>query len=415
MSDPRHPPDRTSPASPARTSADPERPVAARRPAHDPSREAVPRVPGAAPERGRGATFNPANRFRRETREAVDDGWLPACSDEGAGDDLPARRKTTVTIHPSRTILTRNDSPDVGFNQSVNPYQGCEHGCIYCFARPSHAYHDLSPGIDFETRLFAKADAPELLRTALAKPGYRCETIALGINTDGYQPIEREWKITRRCLEVLHACDHPVTIVTKSALIERDLDLLAPMAAKGLAKVFVTITTLDREIARRLEPRAAAPQRRLETLRALSDAGVPAGVMVAPVIPQLTDKDLEAILEAASAHGAREAGYVILRLPHEVAPLFRDWLDAHYPLRAAHVMSIVRDMRGGRDYDASFATRMRGSGAYASLLENRFRIACRRYGYQDRDRNLVTGLFHPPAMPDNGAPAPEPRQRDLFG
>ncbi len=371
------------------------------------------------PEKGRGATFNPANRFRSEAREAVDDGWQGSTAEPdvgtvatGDGPQLPSRRKTTVTFHPSRTIITRNDSPDVGFTQSVNPYQGCEHGCIYCFARPSHAYHDLSPGIDFETRLFAKGDAPDLLRRELSNPRYRCESITLGINTDGYQPIEREWKLTRRCLEILHACDHPVSIVTKSALIERDLDLLAPMAAKHLAEVFLTVTTLDRDIARRLEPRAAAPQRRLETMQALSSAGVPVGVMIAPVIPQLTDKDLEAILEASSMHGARHAGYVLLRLPREVAPLFRDWLEAHYPLRAAHVMSLVRQMRGGKDYDATWGSRMRGTGQFADLIAARFSNACRRYGFSARGRTLDTSLFHAPSAAGAGVGAPS--QAELF-
>lgn len=388
-----------------------------------PPGEVIPRAPGAAPEKGRGATFNPANRFRRESREAVDDGWgAPQGEDSGVPDQAgadPPRRKTTVTIHPSRTIITRNSSPDVGFTQSVNPYQGCEHGCIYCFARPSHAYHDLSPGIDFETKLLAKAKAPELLRAELGKPGYRCESITLGINTDGYQPIERDWKLTRKCLEILHECDHPVSIVTKSALIERDLDLLAPMAAKGLAEVFLTITTLDRDIARKLEPRAAAPQRRLETLDALSRAGVPVGVMIAPVIPQLTDKDLEAILEASAAHGARQAGYVMLRLPHEVAPLFRDWLDAHYPLRAAHIMSLVQQMRGGKDYDSQWGTRMRGTGEFADLIARRFRIASRRFGFDRRHRELDVTRFRPPGRANVGgaevADGTPQRQGDLFG
>ena len=380
--------------------------------------QAIPRAPGAAPEKGRGATFNPANRFRREVREAVDDGWAEPPDDDsgvaGRVDADPPRRKTTVAIHPSRTIITRNNSPDVGFTQSVNPYQGCEHGCIYCFARPSHAYHDLSPGIDFETRLFAKANAPELLRAELGKPGYRCESITLGINTDGYQPIERDWKLTRKCLEILHACDHPVSIVTKSALIERDLDLLAPMAAKGLAEVFLSITTLDKDIARKLEPRAAAPQRRLETLSTLSNAGVPVGVLIAPVIPQLTDKDLEAILEAAAAHGARQAGYVMLRLPLEVAPLFRDWLDAHYPLRAAHIMSLVQQMRGGKDYGAQWGIRMRGTGAFADLIARRFQIASRRFGLDRTHMALDTSRFIAPQRGVTNA-APRSSQGDLFG
>jgi DNA repair photolyase len=353
--------------------------------------EPIARSPGATPHKGRGATFNPGNRFRRDQREAYDDGW------SDVGEDAPQRPKTTVTLKLARSIISRNDSPDIPFTQSVNPYHGCEHGCIYCFARPSHAYHDLSPGIDFETKLFAKENAPELLRAELARPGYRCEGITLGINTDGWQPIEREQRITRRCLEVLHECDHPVSIVTKSALIERDLDLLGPMAAKNLAEVYLTITTLDREIARRLEPRAPAPQRRLATIAALADAGVPVGVMVAPVIPQLTDKDLESILEAAAAHGAKRAGYVLLRLPHEVSPLFRDWLDAHYPLRAAHIMSIVQQMRGGKDYQSAWGTRLRGTGEFADLVSKRFKLACRRLGLNGAHESLDTTRFRPPS------------------
>ena len=309
----------------------------------------TPRAPGAPPSRGRGATFNPANRYRDRAREAYDDGW-PTDADEAGQDAAP---RTTVTIQRARTIIARNDSPDIPFSQSINPYQGCEHGCIYCYARPTHAYLDLSPGVDFETRLFAKPNAPDLLRRELAKPGYRCDPIALGTNTDPYQPIERELRITRAILEVLAAHEHPFTIVTKSALVERDLDIIAPMAAKRMARVYLSITTLDRDLARRMEPRAAAPQRRLQALEALARAGVPVGVMVAPIIPQLNDRDLEAILEAAAAAGARSAGYVLVRLPLEVAPLFRDWLAAHYPERSQHVMSLIRQMRGGRDYDLS--------------------------------------------------------------
>ena len=255
-----------------------------------------------APIKGRGATFNPGNRFRRDTREAVDDGWTPPDSED---EDAPPPLKTTVTLQRSRTIIARNDSPDIPFTQSINPYQGCEHGCVYCYARPTHAYLDLSPGLDFETKLFAKPDAAKMLEAELAKPGYVCDAIAMGTNTDPYQPIEREWKITRQILEVLAACEHPVSIVTKSALVERDIDILAPMAAKNLARVYVSVTTLDRELARKLEPRAAAPQRRLAAIKALADAGIPVGVMTAPIIPQLTDKDMEAILEAAAANGAR--------------------------------------------------------------------------------------------------------------
>lgn len=356
----------------------------------DPNRE--------APRKGRGATFNPENRYRHDAREAYDDGW------SDADVEAPTLR-TTVTIQRARTILAHNDSPDVPFSQSINPYQGCEHGCIYCFARPTHAYLDLSPGLDFESRLFAKPDAAALLRNELARPGYRCDPIALGTNTDPYQPIEREWKVTRSILEVLAAHEHPFTIVTKSALVERDIDLIAPMAAKRMARVYLSITTLDRELARRMEPRAAAPVRRLQAIKTLHEAGIPVGVMVAPIIPQMNDRDLEAILEAAAANGARGAGWVMLRLPLEVAPLFRAWLEAHYPLRAAHVMSVVRQMRGGRNYQSTFGTRMRGSGEFAELIARRFEIACRRFGL-NRDRREHAGLdvtrFRPP-RPDGAA------------
>jgi DNA repair photolyase len=361
------------------------------------------RAPAAA-ERGRGATFNPGNRFRRDEREAYDDGWGQSAATEG-DDAAPAKLRTTVTIQRARTIIARNDSPDIPFTQSINPYQGCEHGCVYCYARPSHAYLDLSPGLDFETRLFAKPDAPALLRAELGKRGYVCDPIALGTNTDPYQPIEREWKVTRQVIEVLAEHEHPFTIVTKNALVERDIDLVAPMAAKNMARVYLSITSLDRDLARTLEPRASAPARRLQALRTLSDAGIPVGVMVAPVIPQLNDRDLEAILEAAAAHGATTAGWVMLRLPREVAPLFRAWLDEHHPLRAAHVMSLVQQLRGGRDYDAAFGTRMRGTGVYADLIEKRFALACKRLGL-NRDRGasasgvaqntLDTSRFRPP-------------------
>ena len=317
-----------------------------------------------------------------------------------------------MTVQRPRTIIARNDSPDVPFSQSINPYQGCEHGCIYCFARPTHAYLDLSPGIDFETRLFAKPDAAKLLREALAKRGYRCDPIALGTNTDPYQPIEREWKITRSILEVLAEHGHPFTIVTKSALVERDIDIIAPMAARRMARVYLSVTTLDRELARRMEPRAAAPGRRLQAMKVLSDAGIPVGVMVAPLIPQVNDRDLEAILEASARHGATSAGWVLIRLPLEVAPLFRAWLDAHYPLRAAHVMSLIRQMRGGRDYDPEFGSRMRGSGEFAAMLEKRFAIACRRLGLnRGRDQaGLDISRFHVPAPRHGSATV----QGDLF-
>ena len=362
--------------------------------------------------KGRGATFNPANRFRREQREAVDDGW--SAPSEPTEDDAPPPLKTIVRIQPARTIIARNDSPDIPFTQSINPYQGCEHGCIYCYARPSHAYLDLSPGLDFETRLFAKPNAAALLRAELARPGYRCEPIALGANTDPYQPIERDWRITRQVIEVLAACDHPLTITTKSALVERDLDLLAPMAARGLARVYISIGMLDRELARTLDPRAPTPQRRLQTVRALAAAGVPVGVIAAPMIPQLTDRYLEAILEAAAAAGARHAGWTMLRLPREVAPLFRAWLDAHHPLRAAHVMSLVQQIRGGRDNDPAFGSRMRGQGQFADLLAKRFALACRRLDLARASEPLDTTRFRPPARA-RAAPAATGGQLDLFG
>ena len=345
------------------------------------------------PPKGRGATFNPPNRFRRDEREAFDDGW----GGEPGEADPPPPPKTVVRIQQARTIIARNESPDIPFNQSINPYQGCEHGCIYCYARPSHAFLDLSPGIDFETKLFAKPNAADLLRAELAKPGYVCDPIALGSNTDPYQPIEREWKVTRSVIEVLAACDHPLTITTKGALITRDLDLLAAMAEKNLVRVFVSIAMLDRELARTLDPRAAAPHRRLEIVAALHDAGIPVGVNVAPIIPQLTDKDMESILEAAAAAGATHAGYTLLRLPREVAPLFRAWLDAHQPLRAAHVMSLVQDIRGGRDNDPRFGSRMRGQGVYADLIRKRFRLACARLGLNaEANAPLDTSRFRPP-------------------
>jgi DNA repair photolyase len=369
------------------------------------------------PLKGRGATFNPANRFRHESREAVDDGWTappePAAPD-GAPEPLPP--KTIVRVQPARTIIARNDSPDIPFTQSINPYQGCEHGCIYCYARPSHAYLDLSPGLDFETQLFAKPNAAELLRAELARPGYRCEPIALGTNTDPYQPIEREWKLTRSIIEVLAECAHPLTITTKGALIERDIDLIAPMAAKGLARVFISIAMLDKALARTLDPRAPAPQRRLALVEALAKAGIPVGVMVAPVIPQLTDRDLEAILDAAAAHGATSAGWIMLRLPREVAPLFRAWLDAHQPLRAAHVMSLVNQVRGGRDNDPRFGARMRGRGEFADLIARRFTLAARRLGLAGERGPLETSLFRPPSVAPRGVHhrSADDRQLDLF-
>jgi DNA repair photolyase len=343
----------------------------------------------------RGARSFLQGRFETAAREAFDDGWTP-------DEKEPTELEATVTVERARSILSTNDSPDVGFDRSINPYRGCEHGCIYCYARPSHAYLELSPGLDFETKLFAKTNAAQLLREALARPGYRPSPIALGANTDCYQPIERKYKITRQILEVLAACEHPVTIVTKSALIERDLDLLAPMGARGLVKVFVSVGTLERTLARKLEPRAASPQRRLDVIKKLNASGVPCGVMVAALIPALNDKTLEHVLEAAAAAGAKEAAYVVMRLPNELKDLFKEWLAAHYPQRAEHVISIVRQMRGGKDNDPRFGSRMTGVGNFAELIEKRFDIACRRLGLNGhgapRQRaELDCSRFRPPA------------------
>lgn len=341
--------------------------------------------------KGRGAAENPRGRFEREEREAVDDGW----SRESG--DMPAPR-TEVTLTRARSIISRNASPDIPFTQSINPYQGCEHGCIYCYARPSHAYLGLSPGLDFETKLFAKGNAAQLLRDELSRPAYRCEVVSIGANTDPYQPIERKFRITRGILEVLAECAHPFAIVTKSALVERDLDLLAPMARKGLVQVFVSIATLDHELMRTLEPRSTAPSRRLEVLRTLSEAGVPCGVLVAPIIPFLNDCDMEAVLERSAAQGAAIAGYQILRLPHELKDLFKDWLERHHPQKAARVMSQIRQMRGGRENDPRFSKRMSGEGIFAELQEQRFRLACARHALNQKGRNqLDTTRFRPPA------------------
>ena len=339
----------------------------------------------------RGARSFVQGRFESVAREAFDDGWTPEEPDQ-------RELKTSVAIERARSIISHNDSPDVGFSQSINPYRGCEHGCVYCYARPSHAYLELSPGLDFETKLFAKTNAAEVLRETLAKPGYRPSPIALGANTDCYQPIERKYRITRQILEVLAGCEHPVTIVTKSALVERDLDILAPMARKNLVKVFVSIGTLDRELARKLEPRAASPQRRLAVLKKLGENKIPCGVMVAALIPALNDRTLEQVLEAAAAAGASAAAYVIMRLPHELKTLFKEWLAEHYPQRAEHVMSVVRQMRGGRENDPNFGSRMSGTGNYAELMEKRFDIACRRFGINRKETpDLDCSRFRPPS------------------
>lgn len=340
--------------------------------------------------KGRGAASNTDGRFEPYRHEAIDDGW----------DSLDAAVppiKTEVGVDSARTVITTNDSPDVGFEQSINPYRGCEHGCIYCFARPSHAYLGLSPGLDFETRLFAKPNAASLLEQELRRPNYRPRVIALGTNTDPYQPIERKLCVTRDILEVLARYKHPVAIITKSALIERDLDLLAPMAAEKLVQVFVSVTTLRRELARKLEPRAAAPQRRVATIVRLAQEHVCVGVLVAPLIPVLTDGETETILRTCRDAGARFASYVLLRLPHEVKHLFREWLAVNAPLSAAHVLARIREARGGRDNDPHFGSRMVGSGNYAEMIARRFRLSCKRLGFNSERFELDTTRFHIPA------------------
>jgi len=356
--------------------------------------------PTPKPQKGRGAISNLQGRYEIWAREQLDDGW----TDESQDADIrqPATRKTQVFLEQAKSILSRNASPDIPFGISLNPYRGCEHGCIYCFARPTHSYLGLSPGLDFESRIFAKINAPELLRRELAKASYTPEPIALGVNTDAYQPCERELRLTRRVLEVLHECEHPVALITKSSLIERDIDLLAAMAAKRQAMAAVTITTLDSAMARSLEPRAAAPARRLRTIRTLTDAGIPVGVSVAPVIPFVTEPDLERVLAAAAEAGAVNASYIVLRLPWEVNPLFQQWLQAHFPDRAERVMNRLRDMRGGKDYDASFGSRMRGEGVWADLIRQRFEKAIARLGLNKRSRSfkpLDASRFRRPAAP----------------
>jgi DNA repair photolyase len=351
----------------------------------------------ARPRKGRGAAGNPQPRFDREQRTAIDDGW------RRPEDDEPPPLHTTVSLDSSRSIIARNDSPDIPFEQSINPYRGCEHGCVYCFARPTHAYLGLSPGLDFETRLFAKPQAAALLRAELMSPKYVCKVIALGANTDPYQPIEREHRITRRVLEVLQEFRHPVGVVTKSALITRDLDILGAMAAQHLAAAAVSITTLDRELARRLEPRAPTPQRRLDTVRALAQAGIPTSVLASPMIPALNDHELEAILEAARDAGAVAANFILLRLPLELTSLFEEWLAAHAPGKAKHVMSLIRLARDGKTYRAEFGTRMTGTGAYAEMLQRRFASACRRLGFigrRDALRLDTTQFRRPPQKGD---------------
>ena len=343
--------------------------------------------------RGRGATLNPSGRFEAASRHVFDDGWQTL-------DELPPF-KTDVQVEKPKTIITKNDSPDLHFDRSINPYRGCEHGCIYCFARPSHAYMGLSAGMDFETNLFAKPNAAKLLERELGKKGYKARTLALGTNTDPYQPIEKQHRITREILEVLEAANHPVAIVTKSALVTRDLDILERMAAKGLAKVAMSITSLDRKLSRAMEPRAATPGLRLKAIRDLAAANIPTSVMVAPVIPALNDHEVERVLESAQASGAQEAGFILLRLPREVSPLFRDWLLHHYPDRYRHVMNLIRAMRGGKDYDAEFGKRMRGDGPYAWQIGRRFEIACKKLDLNETRLVLDRHQFTPPAVNGN--------------
>jgi DNA repair photolyase len=343
--------------------------------------------------RGRGALSNVVGRYERQTRSLVDDGW-----DDGWRDDdlSPPPLRTEVIRDATRTIIARNKSPDISFDRSINPYRGCEHGCIYCFARPTHAYLGMSPGIDFESRLFAKPNAAELLAKELSAPGYMVKTMAMGTNTDPYQPIEKKMRITRSILEVLREFRHPVGIVTKSPLILRDIDILGEMAEMGLAKVAVSVTTLDRKLARMMEPRAGTPSRRLQAIKALSDAGIPTGVMFAPAIPALNDSEMEAVLGASAEAGAKSAGYVLLRLPLEIKDLFREWLESNAPDRAKHVMSLVRSMRGGKDYDSQWNTRMRGTGPYAEMMARRFRLAVSRLGLNQGSKPLDIAKFRKP-------------------
>ncbi|WP_244815509.1 PA0069 family radical SAM protein [Caballeronia sp. Lep1P3] len=366
-----------------------------------------------SPLKGRGAVTNIQGRYEKDERERVDDGWTHETADEEGAPPL----RTQVFEERAKSILTRNNSPDIPFTVSLNPYRGCEHGCIYCFARPTHSYLGLSPGLDFESRIYAKVNAGELLERELSKPNYQPDSIALGVNTDAYQPVERDLRLTRRVIEILHDCGHPFAAITKSSLIERDIDLLAPMAERKQFMAAITVTTLDADIARTLEPRAATPSRRLRTIRALADAGIPVGVSIAPVIPFVTEPDLERVLEACAEAGATTASYIVLRLPWEVAPLFKDWLAAHFPDRADRVMSRVRDMRGGKDYDSDFATRMKGEGLWADMLKQRFRQATKRLGLNLRNRGILDmSDFQRPARiePPRRAEAKGSNQLDLF-
>ena len=345
---------------------------------------------GVRPRKGRGAASNDSGRFEAERRMPFDDGW-------GSADAEPVPLTTILTVDSTRTIIARNDSPDIGFDRSINPYRGCEHGCIYCYARPSHAFLGLSPGLDFESRIFYKPEAAALLAAELRKKGYSCRPIALGSNTDPYQPVERRLCVTRSILEVLRDFRHPVTIVSKSALIQRDIDILAAMAKERLASVTISVTTLDRSLARRMEPRASTPERRLETITALAGAGIPTGVLSAPMIPALNDNEMEQILERARVAGATSAGYTMLRLPLELKSMFKEWLEQHFPDKAAHVLSLVAQSHGGRLYDSTWSKRMTGTGPYAEMLRLRFERACRKLGFGQRSTSpLGTSLFRPP-------------------
>jgi DNA repair photolyase len=358
------------------------------------------------PTKGRGTVWAIAHRYSSELTEACDDGW-GTLDQQALEERLPP--STTVIEERARTILSRNDSPDISFDLSINPYRGCEHGCVYCFARPTHSYLNLSPGLDFETRIIAKVNAAERLREAFASRSYEPKWLNIGSATDAYQPVERRLGITRRVIEVLSDCAHPFSLVTKSSGIERDLDLIGPMARKGLVAVYVSVTSLDPALARILEPRAASPQRRLRTIETLASAGVPVGVSVSPLIPFINEPELERVLEAAAKAGARSAFGIVLRLPWEVNPIFQQWLDQHFPDRAARVMARVREMRGGRDYDASFGSRMKGEGVWAQLLQQRLRKASARYGLDGERIALDLSQFRRPARPRVDG------QQDLFG
>ena len=344
------------------------------------------------PIKGRGSAAAPEGRYIVTRHEAEDDGWF-------VDGEPAAPPRTTVTEEQARGIISRNTSPDISFSQSINPYRGCEHGCSYCFARPSHSFLELSPGLDFETKLFAKVNAAEKLREELAKKSYVCQPITIGVNTDCYQPIERKYQLTRRIIEVFAETSHPFSIITKNALVERDLDLLAPLAAKGLVKVHFSVTSLDNRLAARMEPRASAPHRKIEAIRAVSEAGVPVGVMFAPIIPMLNDPELEAVLEAARGAGAISAGYVLLRMPHELRELFPQWLQTHYPQRAAHILSLMSQLHGGNIYDSNFGTRQTGRGPFADLIARRFNLAYQRLGFSEHREPLDTTQFAPPRAP----------------